>query len=166
MQTRFVLPCLSHVHPRNDEHAVFLFAQYDFTKPPERVLRTRGHRLAVTCAVSSEDGKYLFTAGKEGSIIKWNLSDGKKLATFYKCRGNNAVMVLKRNKGKGKAHGLPEVNGHTDEVLTLAISSDGKYLASGGKDRRVGVWDVDTGEWVKGFTGHRDTISVSPFSNY
>lgn len=45
-------------------------------------------------------------------------------------------------------------------MLALAISGDGRYLASGGKDRRVGVWDVQKAEWVKGFGGHRDTISV------
>jgi ribosomal RNA-processing protein 9 len=46
-------------------------------------------------------------------------------------------------------------------VLTLALSDDGRYLASAGKDRRVGVWDAEKGEWVRGFGGHRDTISVS-----
>jgi len=54
-----------------------------------------------------------------------------------------------------------DMDGHTDQVLALALSSDGKYLASGGKDRKVGVWDAELGNWVKGFTGHRDTISVS-----
>lgn len=54
-----------------------------------------------------------------------------------------------------------DVNGHTDEVLALALSGDGKYLASGGKDRKVGVWDVQKDEWVKGFGGHKDTVSVS-----
>lgn len=54
-----------------------------------------------------------------------------------------------------------DVEGHTDEVLTLAASSDGRYLVSGGKDRKVGVWDVEKEVWVKGFGGHKDLISVS-----
>jgi ribosomal RNA-processing protein 9 len=76
---------------------------------------------------------------------------GKKLSTTYKQRSA---------KGKQKA----DPDGHTDEIWTLALSSDGKYLASGGKDRVVGVWDVENADgisWVKGFTGHRDSISVS-----
>ena len=104
----------------------------------------------MTTAVASEDCKSLYTAGKEGSIIKWDLRTGKKLSTAYKQRSA---------KGKQKA----DPDGHTDEIWALALSSDGKYLASGGKDRVVGVWDVEnTGEisWVKGFTGHRDSISV------
>ena len=124
--------------------------QYDFEVPPIS-LRTRGHRFTVTTAVASEDGKSLYTAGKEGSIIKWDLRTGKKLSTAYK---------QKPVKGKQKAD--PE--GHTDEIWTLALSSDGKYLASGGKDRIIGVWNVENQDgisWVKGFTGHRDSISVS-----
>lgn len=55
---------------------------------------------------------------------------------------------------------MAETPGHTDEVLTLALSDDGMYLASAGKDRRVCVWDAEKGKWVRGFGGHRDTISV------
>lgn len=105
----------------------------------------------MTTAVASEDGKFLYTSGKEGSIIKWDLCTGKKLSTVHKKR---------TLKGKQKA----DPDGHTDEIWTLALSSDGKYLASGGKDRLIGVWDVESADgisWVRGFTGHRDSISVS-----
>lgn len=108
----------------------------------------------MTSAVASESCKYLFTSGKEGSIIKWDLVTGKKLATFFKIRSES-------KKGKGKGKERVDVSGHTDEVLALALSGDGKFLASGGKDRKVGVWDVDKEEWVKGFGGHKDTVSVS-----
>jgi ribosomal RNA-processing protein 9 len=102
----------------------------------------------------SESCKHLFTSGKEGSIIKWDLVTGKKLMVFHKLRPS------KQGKGKQKTWS-GDVNGHTDEVLALALSGDGKYLASGGKDRKVGVWDVQKDEWVKGFGGHKDAVSVS-----
>lgn len=70
--------------------------------------------------------------------------------TFHKVRPE-------KKKGKQRA---VDVNGHTDEVLALAICGDGKYLASGGRDKKVGVWDVEKAEWVKGFGGHKDAISV------
>ena len=69
-----------------------------------------------------------------------------------------------KDKGKGKAKAVPntsELQGHSDEIWALALSPDGKLLASAGKDRRIGVWDVEKDEWVKGFTGHRDSVSVS-----
>lgn len=140
-------------------------SQFDFTRPPPS-LRTRGHRFSVTSAVATEDSRYLFTAGKEGSIIKWDLHTGARLATLAKVRpestrNNNNNNKTKKGKGKQRVeYDGGDVKGHTDEVLALAVSGDGRYLASAGKDRRVGVWDVEKAEWVKGFGGHRDTISV------
>jgi ribosomal RNA-processing protein 9 len=123
--------------------------QFNFLQPPP-TLRTRGHRFSVTSAVASSDARFLFTSGKDGSIIKWDLHSGTRLATFRKLRPG----------GKGKEKAAAEIPGHSDAVLTLALSDDGRYLASAGKDRRVGVWDVEKDEWVRGFGGHRDTISV------
>ena len=124
--------------------------QFDLSHTPS--LRTkRGHRFSVTAAVASHDARWLYTSGKEGSIIKWDLHTGRQVHTFHKCRVD---------KGKGKSRETGDLSGHSDEIWALAISPDGKYLASGGKDRRVGVWDVEKNEWVKGFGGHRDCISV------
>ncbi|KAI9513484.1 WD40 repeat-like protein [Russula earlei] len=140
------------------EHAgklhLFVADSFDVSRPPP-TLRTRGHRLSVTSAVASSEAGFLFTCGKEGSIIKWDLRTGTRLATFPKLRPGGG-------KGKEKAM-IVETPGHSDEVLALALSDDGKYLASAGKDRRVCVWDAEKGEWVKGFGGHRDTISAIAF---
>ncbi|KAI0267393.1 WD40-repeat-containing domain protein [Gloeopeniophorella convolvens] len=139
------------------EHAgkvhLYVADSFDVSRPPPS-LRTRGHRFSVTSAVASNDARFLFTAGKEGSIIKWDLRTGARISTFPK---------LRPEKGKGKEKAAGDVHGHTDEVLSLALSDDGRYLASAGKDRRLGVWDAEKGEWVKGFDGHRDTISAVAF---
>jgi len=80
------------------------------------------------------------------------LRTGSRLATFPK---------LQPGGGKGKVKvTTTESPGHSDEVLTLALSDDGRYLASAGKDHRVCMWDAEKVEWVRGFGGHRDTISV------
>ncbi|KAJ6624697.1 WD40-repeat-containing domain protein [Mycena sp. CBHHK59/15] len=143
---------------------LFLADTFDFTQPPTTILRTRGHRFSATSAVASESGKHLFTSGKEGSIIKWDLVSGKKLATFHKVRPTKPPSA--KAKGKTKGFGDPAAEGHTDEVLALALSGDGKYLASAGKDRRLGVWDAEQGVWIKGFVGHmghKDLISALAF---
>ncbi|KZT22903.1 WD40 repeat-like protein [Neolentinus lepideus HHB14362 ss-1] len=134
--------------------------QFDFSEAPKCVLRTRGHKLSVTSAVASDDARFMFTAGKEGSIIKWDLRTGKKISVFYKVRKEGGG----KGKGKEKAR-AEEIKGHTDEVLALALSGDGRYLVSGGKDRKVVVWDAQKGEWVKAFGGHKDTISGLAFRN-
>ncbi|KAJ7171653.1 WD40-repeat-containing domain protein [Mycena crocata] len=141
---------------------LFIADTIDFTQTPTTILRTRGHRFSVTSAVASESARHLFTSGKEGSIIKWDLANGKKLATFHKVRPPQGAP----KKGKAKGFGDPTVEGHTDEVLGLALSGDGKLLASAGKDRRLGVWDVEKDAWIKGFVGqmgHKDLISALAF---
>src|ERR1700733_1467226 len=47
-------------------------------------VRLKGHRFSITSAVVSDDGRTLFTAGKEGSIIGWNLLNGNRLVVFPK----------------------------------------------------------------------------------
>lgn len=123
--------------------------QPNVTSAPYLKLKS-GHRLPLTCCTISEDGLSLFTSSKDGSIIKWDTLTGKRLATCPKLRSQN-------EKGKGRAD---EVDGHTDEVLSLAVSTDGKWLVSGGKDRKVVLWDAKTMKWVKSFTGHKDAVTV------
>ena len=65
-----------------------------------------------------------------------------------------------KRKGKGRGIVGADVEGHVDEVLALAISSDGRYLVSGGRDRRILVWDVKEDKFVKAFEGHKDAITV------
>ncbi|EJD52023.1 WD40 repeat-like protein [Auricularia subglabra TFB-10046 SS5] len=143
------------VQEHSGKLSIFIAQQLDDSSLSK--LRVRGHKLSVTCAAASENGTMLFTAGKEGSIVKWDLLTGKELARFPKLRVNSS----KDRKGKGRADTTME--GHTDEVLALALSSDGKYLASGGKDRVLCIWDAVKGEWLRSFGGHRDSISALAF---
>lgn len=51
-----------------------------------------------------------------------------------------------------------ELPGHTDNVLSVAFSPDGKFLASGGKDRQVRIWELLTGTTVRILQGHHDKV--------
>ncbi|KAK2460744.1 hypothetical protein APHAL10511_007214 [Amanita phalloides] len=140
---------------------LFVADSYDFTDTSRSTLRTRGHRLSVTAATASESCRYLFTSGKEGSIVRWDLHTGKPLNTFYKTRPPSRT-----EKGRGRGTVSGDTKGHTAELLALAVSSDGKYFVSAGKDRRIGVWDAEKGEWIRAFCGplgHKDTISALTF---
>ena len=87
-------------------------------------------------------------------LFRSDLSTGKPVSTFYK------IGPSKFSEGKGKQKASLETHGHTDEVLALAVSDDGKILASAGKDRKLVVWDAEKGEWTQSFGGHKDTVSV------
>lgn len=51
-----------------------------------------------------------------------------------------------------------QLQGHTDTVASLAFSSDGTLLASGGMDGCVRVWDTSTGECLQTLEGPDDAI--------
>jgi WD40 repeat protein len=42
----------------------------------------------------------------------------------------------------GTARPLAVFQGHTDELVSVALSADGKILATGSKDQSIMVWDV------------------------
>src|SRR5262249_25680407 len=44
---------------------------------------------------------------------------------------------------------LRRLNGHEDGVWSVAIAPDGKTLVSGGKDRTLRAWDVDSGQSIR-----------------
>jgi WD40 repeat protein len=47
--------------------------------------------------------------------------------------------------------------GHTDKVLRISFSSDGKTIASGSFDETVKLWSID-GRLLKTLTGHKDDL--------
>ncbi|KAG9284202.1 hypothetical protein G9A89_002863 [Geosiphon pyriformis] len=89
---------------------------------PETIKSGR-HDLSVTCIATSDACEFFFTGSKDGSINKWDLNTGRKL-----------------NVLPGGRKELKDYDGHTQAVLSLALSSDGRYLVSGGKDKKINSW--------------------------
>lgn len=52
-----------------------------------------------------------------------------------------------------------ELDGHTDSVSSMAFSSDGKYLATGGLDGQVKIWDASEGSLVRNLEGPDEGIT-------
>src|SRR5207237_8723017 len=53
---------------------------------------------------------------------------------------------------------------HTDTVVDLALSPDGRWLASAGSDSTAEVWDVATGQRRQPLKGHTDEVRGVAFS--
>uniref|UniRef100_A0A8C9G584 U3 small nucleolar RNA-interacting protein 2 n=1 Tax=Pavo cristatus TaxID=9049 RepID=A0A8C9G584_PAVCR len=64
-------------------------------------------------------------------------------------------------RGKKGTEGQPM--GHTAHVLCIAISSDGKYLATGDRNKLILIWEAATCKRLYTFTGHRDAVSGLSF---
>ena len=50
--------------------------------------------------------------------------------------------------------------GHTDAILGAAVSRDGKFLVTGGKDRTLRLWDAVAGKLLRNLQGHADDITA------
>jgi serine/threonine protein kinase len=55
-------------------------------------------------------------------------------------------------------------SGHTDLVLSVAFSPDGRRALSGSADGTVRLWNVENGQQLRCFTGHRDFVLSVAFS--
>jgi WD40 repeat protein len=53
---------------------------------------------------------------------------------------------------------------HVGVVRSVAYSPKGKFLASGGDDRTVRIWDSETGKAVATLRGHKATVNSVAFS--
>ena len=61
---------------------------------------------------------------------------------------------------------LGKLEGHAGGAFSVAITEDGKYLASGGADQIVRLWDLAARKELRQFKGHRgrriNSLSFSP----
>jgi len=57
-----------------------------------------------------------------------------------------------------------ELQGHDDEVLSVAFSSDGKAIASASRDGTVKLWQAEDGQELLTFRGHDDEVYSLAFS--
>jgi WD40 repeat protein len=55
-------------------------------------------------------------------------------------------------------------DGHVGPVYAVAISPDGRKVASGGADNTVRIWDTRTGKEIKRFEGHTGRVWTVAFS--
>lgn len=119
----------------------------------------------ATCA------PFCYTASKDRTIIKWRIQDLPKHQypqTTKKKPKKQApprmrpekIGVLKPFKNKQDKTFQGHVAG---EILCIAASQDGKFLVSGGTDRRLCIYDANTLKPIKAWTHHRDAVTALAF---
>ncbi|KAF9231161.1 quinon protein alcohol dehydrogenase-like superfamily [Melanogaster broomeanus] len=82
-------------------------------------------------------GERLVTCSRDGTVKQWNLENGEQEGTLME---------------------------HDGSVRAVAVTKDGKWIVSGGAEKRLRVWDVETHQSMAEWAGHGDIrcFALSP----
>jgi WD40 repeat protein len=93
----------------------------------------------------SPDQTLLFVCGWEGPIQAWDLAQAKLYRTYH-----------------------PSLIDHQDQgaiANAIAVHPQGQWLASGGWDKRVRLWDIHSGECLAAWDGHQSDVNAVTFTH-
>jgi ribosomal RNA-processing protein 9 len=117
----------------------------------------RGHKLPVTAIALTSNDATVYSVSKDGSIMELDVESGAR----QKFSAENTSV----SHGHGGAPWMTPTarQGSKTSLLAAAVSSDGMYLAVGGGDKKVHIWDTRSRTLLKSFPGHKDAISALSF---
>lgn len=110
---------------------------------------------------------YAYTTTKDLRLIKWRIQDlPKDQFLKQKLKNNNSpppprrkpvqVKFARGDRSKAKDSSY---RGHTDVILAVCASEDGRFVVTGGRDKRVIVWSADTLTPLRVWEKHRDAVT-------
>ncbi|KAG1894690.1 quinon protein alcohol dehydrogenase-like superfamily [Suillus fuscotomentosus] len=100
------------------------------SKTPRHTMR--GHTDWISGIVHLQGGRHIVTCSLDGSLRLWSLESGVQIDEDWR-DGNDAVR-------------------------SIALSPNGKTIASGSEDRKVRLWDVKTKKVIAKWTGHTNVV--------
>jgi hypothetical protein len=129
--------------------------------PDGRLLACGSHRLVTLWDLQMGQVVRALT-GLPGTVQAVRFSpDGSLLAVAGGQPGVRGDLRLFRT-ADGKPAGA--LAGHTDTVAAVAFSPDGKRLASGGFDKTVRLWNLESLKCERVSTEHADTVTALAFA--
>lgn len=137
------------------------------------------HRSSITCLVVTSDSKHVYSACKDGIIIKWILETRAKVhsSPFVKTDRKSYPPILAlavSHNGLVVASGdnncnvklwspslehLHTFSGHKAPITGLAISVECDTLYSSSNDRSIKVWNIEDRAYVETLFGHQSAIT-------
>ncbi|HCI79662.1 MAG TPA: hypothetical protein DHW02_08225, partial [Ktedonobacter sp.] len=151
------------------------------------VQELRGHTGSVSAVAFSPDGMLLVSGSEDMRTLIWDVSNMKAAKLLNTLSGHQGKiwaiafhphaerMLLATGSDDGSIllwnvqtgdllWPLRKPSAYDEAVYTLAFSPNGKFLASGGKDCTVRIWDVDSGDQLNMLEGHTDWVWSVAFS--
>jgi WD40 repeat protein len=142
-----------------------------------------GHETRVLSAAFSPDGIQLATIGDDGTTIIWDAINGNELLRLPGTTKPSDLVTEQRiayspdgtklaacDSNQVKFHDpssgeiLLSLSGHKKDVVSVTFSRDGKYLATGGADYAVRLWNASNGDPLHVLEGHSAAVGGLAFT--
>jgi len=130
---------------------------------------------AVVALAFSADGRQLVSAGKDKRAVLWDIARRQQLAAVglkevasdIEMAASGRLVVIGSKGDESwlwdlKANRLRTLKNQND-VLAVAISQDGRMLATAGQDKQIALWDPATGRQLKSLSGHGGDVRMLAF---
>lgn len=108
-----------------------------------KVLKSKQQHRSITCLCLTSDDQYLFVGSKDAIVVKYSLSDNKKIGIIPFVKNIDPDNIL----------------GHSKKILSLAVSTDSKFLAIGDESKDIHIWDPSTLKFMKKLVGHKNSVT-------
>lgn len=109
---------------------------------------------------------HAYTVSRDKTLIKWQLQP----PALPSAANGSAAPRRRQPKQLHYVRGIrikalaPQQHGHTGAILCVAASPDGKYVATGGADKKLIIWSAEDLRPLKTFTTHRDGVTGLAFA--
>ncbi|KAJ3068339.1 hypothetical protein HDU99_003233, partial [Rhizoclosmatium hyalinum] len=156
----------------------------------ESIRNFEGHTLPVWSVIFSHSGKFVFTASRDKTIRMWSVGTGECLKIFEDqgppiyglaismddkilfSGGSEKVWLVDDGEKPiklwsvetGELITLLKGGGHFETITSIALSPNGKLVASASEDKTIKLWSLETNECIKTLTGHTDSVQSVIFS--
>jgi len=79
---------------------------------------------------------------------------------YIVCAANDSLSIWDKNTPAT----IRTLAGHTNNIIAISTSSDGKYIISGSHDETVQIWDFDSGVSLLTLRGHTNAVDCVAMS--
>ena len=133
----------------------------------KEIRRYEGHTGKVTSVAFSPDGKRAVSGSWDGTLRLWEVETGKELRVVdASCAAGSRPWLSRRRVARRSRAGSDRLihlwdlatgkevrtfAGHSERILSIAVSPDGRSVLSGSLDKTVRLWELASGKEVRRF---------------